>query len=83
MCFCCEVTSQFSRLANQKAAFRVSRVKGHEGVDLDIFGGKIISVLIFGVNGRSLAKQSKSCGFLDNRRQYRMLSDGQWVADNH
>ena len=74
MCFCCEVTSRFSRSANQRTASRVSRVKGRKGVDPDISGGKIISVLIFGVKGRILLKRSKGCGFLDNCRSYRMLS---------
>ena len=74
MCFCCEVTSRFSHSANQRTASGVSGVKGHKGVDPDILGGKIISVLIFRVKGRILLKQNRGCGFLDNSRSYRMLS---------
>ena len=63
MCFCCEVASRFSRSANQRTASRVSRVRGREGDDPDIFGGKIISVLIFGGSGRVLLIENKVVDF--------------------
>ena len=50
MCFCCEVTSRFWHLANQRAGFFVSRVRGC--IELTyIFWWEISCVQVFEEDG--------------------------------